>query len=258
MKLEQLQSLFLEDIINRSSTPKNTSLFETDERLSPKQRIEIYSEGYQLRLIEALMDTYPSVHTLLGDEDFENIGRQYIAKHPSKHFSLRYFGSKLSEFITDHNSYKDAPFLSEMAEFEWKLRHAFDAADLSTLKREELAAVNSEAWPELRFKLHPSFSIINFDWNTPFLWKAIIQEAPPEAPKKQINSQHWIIWRPALETQFRSTDELEAMILKEVLQQHSFNEICELISLEAGEGAEHLAVNYLSRWVDEGLLLPLK
>ena len=78
MKLAELQAQFLEDVLRESTLP-HIDLIDTDEKLSlslsPEERIEIYSEGYVLRLIEALMDTYPAVHTLLGDDDFDELCR---------------------------------------------------------------------------------------------------------------------------------------------------------------------------------------
>ena len=256
MKLEQLQSLFLEDILHPSPN-SNSALIDSDNRLSPKQRIEIYAEGYQLRLLEGLMDNYPAIHTLLGDEDFDNLGREYIAAHPSKHFSLRYFGSALPHFIKKHTAYEESEFLYEMAKFEWELRTAFDSKDSPSLTRKELTSVKPEKWIELQFKPHSSFSMITCKWNTPALWKAIIQDEPPRPPQQLDNVQHWLIWRPLLETHFRSADDLEILILKQFEKLSSFTDICELISLETGAGAEQVVINYLSQWVDEGLLLSL-
>ena len=256
MKLKELQSQFLADVLQQSENP-HIELIETDERLRPEQRIEIYSDGYQLRLIEALMDTYPAVHTLLGDEDFDSLSREYISTHPSRHFSLRYFGSELFKFIKNHPEYNEFAFLFEMSEFEWNLRNAFDALDAPVLTRDELIAIDPDSWANLKFKIHPSFSSLVFEWNTPLLWKAIIQDAPPQPPEKLNSSQQWIIWRPALETQFRSIDSLEALILDQIQQEKTFSDICEFIALETGAGAEQVAINHLGRWVDEGLLLSL-
>ena len=253
MNLQQLQTQFLNNILHPSS--QDFDLIEGTEKLNSQQRLFIYAEAYQLQLIEALMDTYPAVHTLLGDEDFEALGREYLQHHPSQHFSLRYFGDKLVFFLQQHKPWSDSEFLAEMANFEWQLRHAFDATDATPLSRDELLEIEAHRWPDLQFSLHHSFSMINFNWNTPVLWKAIIQDAPPRPPEPLDATQQWIIWRPQLETQFRSIDTLEALLLKQLQQQISFSELCDFISLETGSNEEQIAINHLGRWVDEGLLL---
>lgn len=253
MELEKLQTAFLKNVLHPTSHDDITYI-NSDKRLSANDRIEIYSIGYRLRLIEALMDNFPAIHTLLGDEDFEQLALEYITEFPSTHFSLRYMGEKMVQFTKKHRIYRESPFISEMANFEWKLRQAFDAKDITPLSRETLSKIPPNDWPELCFALHPSFSLITLEWNTPALWKAIIQDEPPRPPKKLDKSQPWIIWRPKLETHFRSVDLLESGILNEISQNKTFTSICEFADMEIGEGAEHIVIEYLNQWITDGLL----
>lgn len=254
MDLEKIQFLFLNNILQPESD-NNITFINADKQLSASDRMGIYAVGYQLNLIEALMENYPALHTLLGDEDFENLAREYISTHPSNHFSLRYLGDKMVDFTKHHAVYKDIEFIPEMANFEWELRQAFDSSNVTPLSRNELSHISATDWPDLHFKLLPSFTLFTLNWNTPFLWKAIIQDQPPRPPEKLENSQQWIIWRPKLETHFRSVENLEAIILAQFSENKSFSDVCELADLEIGEGSEKKVIDYLNRWIDEGLLL---
>jgi len=51
--------------------------------LSVADRLGIYRNAYRVRLIEALDDTYPVLHALLGDEVFIALSWEFVADHPS-------------------------------------------------------------------------------------------------------------------------------------------------------------------------------
>ena len=53
--------------------------------LSVADRLGIYRNAYRVRLIEALDDTYPVLHALLGDEVFVALGEEFVSAHPSVH-----------------------------------------------------------------------------------------------------------------------------------------------------------------------------
>ena len=70
--------------------------------VSSEVRLSVYGDGYGYRLIDALSENYPSVHTLLGDDDFYKMTYAYMSALPSHHFSLRYFGSRLEDFLAGY------------------------------------------------------------------------------------------------------------------------------------------------------------
>lgn len=254
MKLKDTQSAFLAQMQVNEIDKSDLSFLQQDESVNLRERFGIYLEGYSLRLIEAMMDTYPALHTLLGDEDFESLCIAYIKDHPSTHFSLRYYGSELLNFICDNKLFEEMRFIHEMVEFEWKLRHAFDAKNSDLLTPEQLKLISPEKWPQLKFSLLPSFSQITFNWNTPTLWKAIIQEAPPQAPDQLSSQQHWIIWRPALETQFISIEPRESELLALLENGVNFETLCEMAALEYGDESENIVINFLSNWLNYQVL----
>ena len=75
-ELERLQDDFLRWLV------QGDQAFERDilgsEKVSSGLRMEIYRNAYRLRLLEALTDSYPALHTLLGDDRFEALGLAYI------------------------------------------------------------------------------------------------------------------------------------------------------------------------------------
>ena len=252
--LQQQMLAWLQD-----ANPQIRQSLTGTEKVSAEIRLDIYANAYRFRLIEALQDTFPALHTLLGDEDFFNLGIQYLTARPSKHFSLRYFGHQMSAFLKTAQDYKDQPILSEMAEFEWLLRDAFDAADSSNLNIQALQQINPQSWLELRFVFHPTVNRVDLSFNTPQLWQAIDQEEPPIDIVKNDYPVAWCIWRKDLRTLYRSMDVDEAWAMDAMLSGQNFSEICSGVCEWIDEQHAALRVaGFIQNWVNEGLIQEIK
>lgn len=218
-------------------------------------RLSIYAEAYHLRLRDALATDFPGLHTLVGDALFNQLSRAYLAAHPSQHFSIRYFGERLSAFLAEHPPYCESPVLSEMATLEWALGLAFDAADAPVLNVTALAALPPAKWPALRLRFHPSVQRRDFYWNVPALWRAIDADSEPQAPEQRTEPLAWLIWRQDLQNYFRSLATAEARALDCMRAGDDFASVCEIL-------CEHIeteqvglsAAGFLKGWVATGLI----
>ncbi len=227
------------------------------KKVSIETRLAIYANAYRYRLIDALSDNYPSVHTLLGDESFYNEGVKYIAEYPSQHFSIRYFGSQLADFLEKH--YSDTLVLAEMARFEWALRNAFDAGDVPSLSLDALQTIAPESWAGLSFVLHPSVARVDLQWNVPQLWAAIDDETGEIEIESAEHPIPWLIWRKDLKTYYRSLEVDEAWALDQVMQGANFAKICAGVCEWIDE--EHAPARvaaFISEWLNTELITELK
>jgi len=257
-ELYRLQKSMMAWLIKKDSDAVKSDIIDTGEvnKVSVEQRLAVYGNAYGYRLIDALSENYPAVHTLLGDDDFYKMTYAYMDAHPSQHFSLRYFGHKLESFL--QKNYNDLPVLSEMARFEWALRKGFDAKDSQTLTLDALQEVPLEQWGELKFTFHPSVSRLDLAWNTPQLWTAIDEETEPMPPEKLEHPYAWILWRKELLTYYRSLNVDEAWALDTALQEGNFAELCEGVCewIDA-EHAPSRVAGFLSQWLQDDLLIAL-
>lgn len=67
--------------------------------ISPQGRLDIYAQGYWLRLFACLKADYPALQRLLGETLFEFFARAYLDRHPSHSFSLYDLGSGFPQFL---------------------------------------------------------------------------------------------------------------------------------------------------------------
>jgi len=99
-----------------------------NDRLSSFERLELYNQMYWFRLFSAIQDDCPGLRAALGDGKFMRLARAYLAKCPSRSFTLRDLCSRLVEFIRK-NPRLTAPRTAlavEIARFEWAQTVAFD------------------------------------------------------------------------------------------------------------------------------------
>jgi hypothetical protein len=218
--------------------------------------LDVYREGYALRLIEVLTIDFPGVLAMAGPEDFDHMARAYIATHPSRHPSVRWFGKGLADFLATTAPYDASPAVTEMARFEWALGEAFDSADVEPLRAEAVMTVPPEAWETIAFAPLPSLQRLSFAYDVPPSWQrreevesGTLEAAELEAPVP------WMIWRPERMSNFRSLEPDEAVMLDAMVQGKPFPALCEALLPHVEEDqAAARAAGLLRSWVEEGLI----
>ncbi len=218
--------------------------------------LDVYRDGYALRLIEVLTNDYPGVMAMAGPDDFDYMARAYIAAHPSHHPSVRWFGKDLADFLAGTSPFDRSPEVAEMARFEWALGDAFDAVDASPIAADVLVALPPEAWETLAFSPLPSLAVLSFEFDVPRAWQQRDeQEAGNLEAERADTPTSWVIWRPQFTSNFRSLAADEATMLAALMQERSFPELCEcLISSVGEEQAPARAAGLLRGWVEEGMI----
>jgi len=218
--------------------------------------LDVYRDGYALRLIEVLTNDYPGVMAMAGPADFDHLARAYIAAHPSRYPSVRWFGQHLAGFMATTPPYSQSPAAAEMARFEWLLGEAFDAPDMVPVTAAALMALPPEAWETLSFTPLPSLRRSVFAFEVAQAWQrreeveaGDLDVAPAAAPTP------WMIWRPERVSSFRSLEADEAAMLDTLAEGRPFPEMCEAIVTHVGEDqAAARAAGLLRAWVEEGLI----
>jgi hypothetical protein len=130
-----------------------------NDRLSAFERLEIYNRVYWFRLLDSIYDDCPGLHALLGPRRFWRLVQAYLAKNPSRSFTLRNLGSRLVRFIgtEPHLTAPHTPAALDLARFEWAQTVAFDSAARPPLP---IAALRTANPLRLRLALQPYVSLL--------------------------------------------------------------------------------------------------
>ncbi|HEY4366511.1 MAG TPA: DNA-binding domain-containing protein [Steroidobacteraceae bacterium] len=253
MQLAQLQRAFQNHVLHEDGSIAEQIQASADAPVA--MRLEVYSQAYRLRLVDALAESYPQLRALIGSEAFADLGARYLQAYPSTNFSVRWFGDRLAVPLRELPEFHEQPWLAELAEWEWALAEAFDAADVEPLALIALASVEPSQWPSLRFKCHPSLQRLVTRTNAAALFKALATESGAPAPALLNDSRHWIIWRQDLATRYRSLDEDEALALRTLCEGGTFDAVCEsLCDHHEPAAVPAIAAGMLKGWIVAGMM----
>ena len=277
MRLEELQRAVQAHVLAGGDLP---AALEQAVQPPAAERWEIYTEGYRLRLVEALTAQYPALAARLGATAFDERMRAFVAATPSLHRSVRDYGSEVGAFLTAQAASEEDALLGELALFEWQLAAAFDASDAVAAAPADLARVAPGEWPSLRFAALPSVRRLRLSGEAVAAWRAASASAADadgpgdggKSPGPAVASAavpvaggapatvrgapvEWLIWRPLLTTQFRSCEPDEAAVFDMLVGGACFGELCERLLASHGDHAALQAAGWLKGWLTEGLLL---
>jgi hypothetical protein len=218
--------------------------------------LDVYRDGYALRLIEVLTNDFPGVVAMVGPTVFDDLARAYIAARPSRHPSVRWFGKGLADFIAATPPYDGSPAAAEMARFEWALGMAFDRPDDRPVTAEAVMTVPPEAWETITFAPLPSLELLRFAYDVPPSWQRR-EEVEPGTLEVALLPEPlaWIVWRPEHISNFRSLQPDEAAMLTAMIEGRPFPDLCEsLLPHVAEDQAAARAAGLLRSWVEEGMI----
>lgn len=252
MQLREWQNAFQNTVLG--VTPINE--LPLQQTLSRDLSVGIYANAYRERLHEALRVNFPALHQLLGDHDFAEMAYAFIAAQPPQTVSIRWFGADLPNYLRNTQPFLNIPAISEIACFEWALRHTIDAANGKRIGANFLHSLSEEQWISLRCDTHPSLTILHFDWNAPQIWHAL--DADEEPPHPTTFNSYWFIYRSVdLTTEWRSADAYEAEAIQLWTRGKNFAAICEFIEEKIGDAgsAINVVASFMRTWVEQGLLI---
>jgi hypothetical protein len=134
-----------------------------NDRLSSFERLEIYNRMYWFRLIGVVTADSPGLNGLLGEKKFDRLVQAYLARHPSRSFTLRNLCSRLPEFIRAEPKWT-APHSAlayDIARFEWAQTVAFDGEKRPVIEPEDVARL---APGKVRVGIQPYVSLLELDY----------------------------------------------------------------------------------------------
>jgi hypothetical protein len=252
MTLHALQAAFQSAVLGADG---GLALLRGGERAA--RGLAVYRGAYRSRLRAALRDNYGVLHQALGDEAFDALADAYLAAHPPRESSIRWFGDCLAGFMAAWPALPH-PALADLARLDWALRGAFDAEAVPRLDAAALEALAPDSWAGVALRLQPHASVLELAWAVAPAWHALADArergADVTVPAPAELRHALVAWRDALQPRWRTLDEAEAEAIALIARNPG---------LPLGEWLEQAvsaatplaqAVAWLRRWADDGLL----
>jgi hypothetical protein len=134
-------------------------------RLTARECLEIYRDGYRARLVECLADDYPVLAETLGDGAFEALCHEYVDLHPSRSPNLNAFGRHMPALCRNTRLgpvREHAGFFAELATLEWTLVLTVHAELAPPFDAARLSALAPPDWATARLVPSPALTVLRF------------------------------------------------------------------------------------------------
>jgi Putative DNA-binding domain len=227
-----------------------------DDRMSARERLEIYANAYFYRLLKACKHDFPCTHKVLGEINFHNLITGYLVDYPPDQPSLYHAGGHLPDYLGSHQLLEQFPFAADLARLERTTIEVFHSPDTASLAESALRRLASEAWPSLLLRLHPAARVLHLEWRVDKLMTAIKLNHRWEPPEREPASL--LIWRREWNVRYRAPNRVENAALEAIRDGATLASICDIVaaaetSIPAFELPDFIH-GMLAGWLKDGLL----
>jgi hypothetical protein len=155
------QRRLIERLLAARADPLALSTRETGDRAL--RGLQAYRANADASAERALATAYPTVKLLLGDEDFQNLARDFWRAAPPLHGDLGEWGAGLAAWIATHEQLIAWPYLTDCARLDWAL-HCCERADDTSLEADTLARLgDTDPW-RLAIEFTGGLGVIESAW----------------------------------------------------------------------------------------------
>jgi hypothetical protein len=150
--------------------------------LTPAEQVDIYRRQFWLRHRDALVEDYPGLRHILGDDAFDDFVRGYLAAYPPRTPSLRDLGADTARFAETYPFPAHRELALDMIRYELAWVDVFDGADPPPLDPAVIARVPAEAWAVARVRLSPCVARLSLRHPVHRLRYAVLAGEDPALP----------------------------------------------------------------------------
>ncbi len=180
-------------------------------KLTAKQAIRVYQQGYKVRLTDAIAANFEALWYALGDKKFFRLCEDYRATHPSTTYNLNSYGDKLAAFVA--KKFAKLPYLYHLARFEWLLFKVFNSAE--SVAAFDLSKVDAE---KDVFAFQPSVQLFSSPFRTYDLWRNRKRLAGGYSPKNFTSDELVLLYKHGHRHYFAVLTENQFAILRLLLK----------------------------------------
>jgi hypothetical protein len=114
---------YQQQIINAIFSSSNAVADDEPSQAKVQAALDVYKNNYIETGIRALEIGFSTLHGLMDENDFRRLAAQYLQQYPKTCFDWADYGEHLSDFILEIDALAEQPFLSEVADLDWRLLH---------------------------------------------------------------------------------------------------------------------------------------
>jgi hypothetical protein len=242
--LAETQRWFAGAVMNDAALDEVDRRLSAGPRLGPRERFDVYRNGYVARLVECLEDDYPVLKHTLGEAAFEALCRAYVERHPSEAPNLNAYGRLLPSLCED--------FAADLARLEWAIVEVIHEPAARPLTMDKLASIPMEAWGTARLLASKALRLVPAEHRVNDYFQAVKDGRAPEVPAASpsatvVYRSGRTVWRMSLTPAMQRV--LAALLAGKALEP--------ALDVAGDEPVEHVTA-WFREWVSSGLFVGIE
>jgi hypothetical protein len=223
-------------------------------QLSSQDRFAVYQNAYQLRLLDCLREEFPVFRATVGDEAFDQLARDYLARFPSRSYTLGALSRHFVVHLHDTRPRRGGEdvdwfdFVIDAAEFEHAINSVFDGPGSERCG-------DSIADESIDMACCPSLRLLTVGHPIDEHWTRIKAGEAPAACRSA--STHYAVYRRDYVVRYLRISEAEAQILGHLVDGVPLAESLSIVSDEGLSLSEDWVYARCRRWAAEGFVRPI-
>jgi hypothetical protein len=229
-------------------------------RLSATEQLEIYREQFWLRHTSSLVEDFPGLGGILGQEEWEKLAEAYLVKVAPDSYTLRNLGFRLPEVIADASWLSHQALCLDMARLELAYIEVFDAPDVPPLAPERLAAIPEDAFEHARLVISPAVRLLSLRYPVANLRRQLRAESDEPVAIPEPSAVDLVVYRRDLRLWDMPVTRVAFTFLTGMMSGKSLGEAAGLAATSPTAEAElgSRIGSWLQEWTAKGLIVDVE
>lgn len=178
--------------------------------------LNVYRNGYLKTCSDALVSSFPSVESLVGENYFRQLAHSYIEVHPPGKGTLVGYGHQFPEFLQTRLHDHSLSYLADTAVLDAAWMASFFARNERVLDADGIEAMNAQGGDvsDLRASLAPSTRLVDLHYDLLETWALIREQGALKHDVSVSPLEHQVLfWRLDGQILFRALQVGESAFL---------------------------------------------
>lgn len=213
MQLSEFQNNFKDLMLDHPDAledlnPDLADQFQKNGIALPK-RLAVYRNNIVGSLTDVMLDSFPTLKALVGEEFLTQMGRSFILEHPPSHGCLNFYGTGFDQYIENFPPAQELPYLADIARLEIALNDSYYAKDEGALTPQSLGNIPEAELSTLPLILMDHVKLIQSLYPLDEIYNFCNTENPDGELDLNAGGVKLMIFRADLETHLKTLSDSE-------------------------------------------------